>query len=124
MSFEIPKDALRALHVYRIPTSCQCEIPGFGVIKEIGLRELTPDDEMMAAQRSRNNNYRTAHELSKACLAQVNGTNVSLADGSSDAVWNAMPPKLRTLVVTAYTEIHVPSEDDAAVFTKSRVIKV
>lgn len=107
----------RPLYVYATPPRLHA------VAKSVGLVELTAEEELMAAKRANNNPVRLAYELAKESLRQFDGRAVSLADGTSDTAWNVMGPVLRTLVITAYQEIHNPREDDAATFLASREVQ-
>jgi hypothetical protein len=90
----------------------------------IELVELTADEELDAAKRSRSDNVRLAFEMAKTSLVGLNGAKLSLADGSADKAWNEMGSRLRNLVMRAYSDIHTPPEEDANDFLQSRKVKV
>src|SRR5262245_9239179 len=108
----------REVYQYDVPLSCQEEVEGFGKLETLGLIRLTAEEEILAGKRSQNSNYKTAQELAKQCLYMVNGQRVSLAS-NADEVWNLLPPKIRTLIITAYVELHTPSDNESADFMKS-----
>lgn len=112
-----PEGNVRPLYVYVTPQRLHA------VAKSVGLVELTAEEELMAAKRANNNPVRLAYELAKESMRQFDGRPVSLADGSADTAWNVMGPVLRTLVITAYQEIHNPKEDDASAFLASREVQ-
>lgn len=89
-------------------------------IKTITIRELSPDDELQATQRAKGDAIRLAFELALQSLCQVNGTAVSLVDGTSERMWRAIGPQLRNLVVSAYSSQFMATQDDAALFLSSR----
>lgn len=120
---QLPPEEKRLVYTYDVPPSCQVELEGFGKVLTVGLVLLTAEEEILAAKRSHNSNYRTAHELSKACLYLINNTRVSMAS-NADEVWSNIPPKLRTLIVTAYADLHNPNEEETAGFMVSRVAKL
>jgi hypothetical protein len=112
------KPLSRQVYTYNVPV----KIPGD--VRSVGVVELTADEELQATKRSRGDTFRLAYELAKQSLVEVNGEKVSLMDGSADAIWAKMNPKLRNLVLAAYSDIHTPTEEDAALFLKTRVTQV
>lgn len=108
----------RAVHTFTLPKKHQ------NGIETIGLFQLTSDEELMATKRSRNSQHRLVYELVKQALAEIDGTKVGLGDGSADKAWNSMNPKVRTLVMAAFGEIHAPEEDDLEGFLKSQQVSV
>jgi hypothetical protein len=108
------KELARVVNTFDVP-------PGISsAIKQVGLIELTADEELMATKRSRQDNVRLAYELAKQSLTEINGNKISIADGSADKAWNEMSPKLRNLVIRAYAELHAPPDEEADDFLKSR----
>jgi hypothetical protein len=89
-------------------------------VKSVSMVELTADEELAAAKRSRNDNVRLAYELAKSALVAVNGKRVGLSDGTADAAWNRMDPKVRNLALQGYSELHTVEEEDIDDFIKSR----
>jgi len=89
-------------------------------VTEIGLVELTEEEELRAVGRAGNQQFKLAYELPKACLYSVNGDRVREGDGSKDRAWRKMPRKLRDLVAHAFAQIHNAQADDLADFTRSR----
>lgn len=113
------KGAARVVYEYDVPASI-----GGEEIKSVGVVELSAEEELQATRRARGDAIRLAFELAKTSLHEVNGVKLNHADGSADKTWNDMPPKLRNLVLQAYTELHSPEDDAALVFKASRKIKV
>lgn len=93
-------------------------------VKEIGMVTLSADEELQAFKRSKNDTAKMAAELTKTSIVEVNGKPVGLADGSVDAFWSDLDPKVRQLVLTAYSELHSPKDEEAASFLKSRKVRV
>lgn len=105
----------RVLYLYDVPDS----LSGFGV-KEVGLVELTAEEEMMATRRCRGDAVRLGFELAKEALRRVDGRSVSTSVGSTDSAWNQMHPKVRSLVVQAYNDLHGTKQEETASFIRSR----
>jgi hypothetical protein len=110
-----PAEKDRTIHTFTIPASL-----AHHDTKTVGLVELSTEEEMMAQKRAPNDVARMTYELTKASLREVNGKRVSLGDGSADRAWSSMHPKVRTLVVTAYNNLHNPSPDESRDFFSSR----
>jgi hypothetical protein len=110
----------RPVNLFDVPQPLAGEL-GIG---EVGLVTLTSDEELQCYARGKTNSAKLAAELAKASLVEVNGEKVGLADGSVDTAWGKMDPRLRQLVLTAYTEIHAAKEEDTATFLKSRRVRV
>jgi hypothetical protein len=115
---EAPQKAGRAINTFKVPSSIG------GSVLSVGLVELTADEEMMAEKRAGADRPRVAVELSKQALAEVNGKPVNLTDGSADTAWNSLPAKVRTLVITAYTRLHIPSDEEMGGFFASMEVRV
>lgn len=112
--------AARAVHVFTFSPEIQKE---FGVTS-VGLHELTIDEELMAAKRASGDPILLAYEMPKQALAEVNGQPVSLMDGSADIAWSKLNPRVRQLVMTAYSKIHNATGEEAKVFLQSQTIRV
>lgn len=108
----------RTIHTYQLPKTYGDDITS------VGLVELTAAEELSATKRAKGDMFRTAYELAKQSLVQVNGEAVRSSDATVDAAWERMNPKVRNLVLSAYQEIHTPGEDDAANFLKTRTVQV
>lgn len=112
------KKQTRVVHTFQMPKGLD------GEIKSIGLVELTPEEESNAYKRSFGDSHKFAYEMAKACVAQVNGQNVSLAEGETDTLFNKMSPKQRNLVLAAYAHLHTPTEDLTKNFLQSQTVQV
>lgn len=109
----------RAKYTYTIPESLQ----RYG-IKTFALVELNAREEIMAAKRADNQPVRLAFELARESLREVDGVPVSTAEGTADSVFDSMHPKVRTLLITAYSDLHNPNDGDTSSFLKSREMRV
>lgn len=109
----------RVVVTYEIPANLQKTSRGV-IVTSIGVAELTSLDEIEAAKRSRGDTTRLAFELAMQCLAEVNGKAVSMGDGGVETAWLAIGPKLRNLVMSAYSEINQAGGDDLKGFLGSR----
>lgn len=108
----------RPVYVFDLPEGVGSQI------KTVGLVELTPSDEIMAAKMSTGDTTRLAFELAKLSLYEVDGQRVSIGDGSADAAWLRLGPRARSLVVQAFAALNVPSSEDSAAFLRSRQVRV
>lgn len=104
----------RTVHRFKVPAS----IPG--EVREIGMVELTANDELQVEQRCKGAPDRRAAELVKAAICECNGKAVGLADGSVHNVWNEMPAKVRTLVNSAWLRLHMATDEELEGFFASR----
>jgi hypothetical protein len=104
----------RVIHRFKIPDSIA------GEVRELGLVELTAEDELMVESRCRGSSDKRAHEMAKQSIAEVNGKAVSLADGSTDKLWSSMHPKVRVLVASAWVKLHLASDEELESFFASR----
>lgn len=113
----------RVVYEYPVPEEFQ-ECSGGEKITSIGVAELTPQEELDAARRAGGDNMALALELSKTAMVEVNGTPVTIGDGSADIWWSKMRPQLRTLITTVYADNNTPSEKAVEGFRKGRKAKV
>ena len=104
----------RVIHRFRIPDSIS------GDVREVGLVELTAEDELAVETRCRGSSDKRAHEMAKQSIAEVNGKSVSLADGSTDKVWSSLHPKVRVLVASAWVKLHLANDEELESFFASR----
>lgn len=109
----------RPVHIYEVSPELS---DGCGVTS-IGLVELTADEELMAAKRTRDDSMKLGFELIKQSMAEINGATVSLADGTTDRAWNTMSAKLRHVLLQAWHEIHKAKEEVEKGFLKSRRVR-
>jgi len=109
----------RTVHTFRVPKA----IASFG-IESVGLVELRVQEELNGAKRALGDPMRTAYELAQESLRYVNGQRVTTVDGTADAAWAKMHPKVRHLVVTAYGKLHQPEDADVRGFLDSQESQV
>ena len=102
----------------------------FGSIRKIGLRLLTPLQEKSAAQACKGDALLLAFELAKRSIAQITndrdetiGVAMHNKETGTDELWAQMHPKIRTLVVQAYSDMAVPADKASLSFLASRKIK-
>lgn len=110
----------RSRHTFKVPVTLQAEVAAESIV----IVELTAEEEMMATRRSRGDQVRLAWELAKESLRRVDDQEVKSADGSIDSVWNRMHPKLRQMVIGAYSAVHSPNNEQQVDFLGSRQIEV
>lgn len=109
----------RPVHTFQIPKA----LMGQGAVT-LGLVQLTADEEMMAAKVGGQDGAKTAMQLLKMSLVEVDGKPVAVADGTADIAIGQFSPKVRSLALLAYSELHQPKEDEVAGFLKSAQVKV
>jgi len=119
LSEGLPSKPSRPVYTYQVPSNL-----GGEDFKSIGLVQLTAREEMMAAKRSNGDPIKLAYEQVQQSIAEVNGEKVSIADGSADKAFNAMPPMVRNLVMAAHAKLHSPAESDVELFLQSREVRV
>lgn len=117
------RDSKENIVTYMVPATMQMSSSG-RKFESLGIRELEPADEMMATQRAAGSGIRLAFELALQSLVFVNGKRVTLADGTADLAWKEMGPKLRNLVMSAYSQMAAASNEEVAAFLGSRKITV
>lgn len=110
----------RTMHTFTVPETLVAEV---GVAK-ISVSELTAEEEMMATRRSGGDQVRLVWELAKESLRRIDDMPVSTGNGTVDAHWNRMHPKLRQMVIGAYNSVHSPDRDESKAFLGSREIEV
>lgn len=106
----------RNVNLFEIPETLAEETG----VTEIGIVTLNSDEELACFKRSKGDNAKLATELAKQALVEANGKPLTGADGSVDSFWKTLDPRLRQLVLTAYTELHGATEEDTQSFLKSR----
>lgn len=109
----------RAVHIFKIPES----LAQHGV-SEIGLVEMTMEEELLATRRSRGDAVRLAYEYAKECLRVVDGKVIRTSDGSADRAWASLHPKVRQLVIRAYGVMHQPKAEEDSAFLESHEVRV
>lgn len=118
MEAEAAKKPARPVHVFQVPTSIG------GDVREVGMVEITSNEEEQAEKRARGDRGKVAVELTKTSLVLVDGKTVSPGDGTVDTAWEKMVPKLRTLLVTTYTKLHIPNGEESEGFFSSMEVRV
>jgi len=116
---EAPK-VKRAVHTFDVPKKLAAEVGH----DQVGLQELTSEEELLAFRRSKGDKGALTAELVKASIVEADGKKLSAGDGSVDTFWNGLHPKLRALVMEAYSSIHSAAEEDEQSFLGSRKVRV
>lgn len=113
----------RNVNVYTVPESIASETG----VNEVGMVQLTTEEELLCFKRAKGDNARLASELSKTSLVEAmcgeERKALSLSDGTADTFWKDVDPKLRQLIMGAYAELHAAPEEDQEAFLKSRKIR-
>ena len=108
----------RAVHTFTVPKHLG------GKLEKVSLVEINTGEELMAVARARQDPLLLGFSLAQQALYAVKYADkepqrVSTGDGSAEAAYAAMPAKVRQLVLTAYTRLHNPVEDDQKDFLDS-----
>lgn len=112
-----------AIFTYEVPAKMRRQVLGMEV-QTISVGELSAMDELRCAQNARGDATVLAFNLAMASIRAVNGKPVSPADGSQEKVWSDLGPKLRNLVMAAYSEINNADREVSEDFLKSRRVTV
>lgn len=121
----------RVMYRFKVPVSLH---PISNGVVELGFLEITPDEELMAANRCGNKAVRLAYEQAKESLREigvlgapgpdgaptVRRVPVNTGDATADRAWGQLHPKLRGLCVTAYHDLHNPKDKEVEGFLESR----
>jgi hypothetical protein len=107
-----PTEAARLIHRWKLPP----KLASMAGWKELGIYELTGDEEIMATKRAGGDPVRLSIELVRQSLADKDRKAVSLADGTADTMWSKAPAKVRTLMMSAYAKIHMVSDKESEDF--------
>jgi hypothetical protein len=115
----------RPVHVFTVPPKL-AESTG---VKTLGLKTLTSDDELTCFKRARagapgERSANIAMELAKEALVEADGQKLSTADATVDTFWKELDPRLRQLVLAAYTKIHGAEDGDVDSFLESQTLRV
>jgi hypothetical protein len=106
---------------FSIPEKLQADCGG---AKSMVLKELTAQDELMASKRASGDAFALAFELAKQSLVELDGEKVNVFDHTIDLAFGKLGPKGRSLVLSAYSKIHSPQNDDIESFLGSREVRV
>jgi len=93
-------------------------------VSQVGLVTLNADEELLCYKKARGDNAKLASELAKSALVEVDGKRLQTTDGTVDSFWKVCDPRLRMLILAAYTELHAAEQEDADSFLKSRKLRV
>lgn len=101
----------------------------FGHLRVIIMKLLTPLEEKAAVSKCRGDNLRMAYELAEAALGGVIDSDgrehrVQGHDGTLNMLVAQMHPKIRALIMQAYSEDSVPSGKQSNAFLKGRKIRI
>jgi len=111
---------IRPMFEYTIPTTLR----GEGIPEKISLCPLTAEQEIQASKVGGFNLMKSQYEATKRAIAEVDGKPAKFADGDVDALWNRMSPRLRALLITAYSKMTTASEEEDDSFFASEQMKV
>lgn len=112
-------DSSRPTYTYRVPSKLAAE----SEIESVTLVHLTAAEELAAAKRAGNDAMKLAQELSRAALHGLNGKTLSHANSEKEIAWHKLHPKVRALVLQAYSKLHSPESEDVESFLSSEVIE-
>ena len=126
MSEQRREEQQRAVYTYSVKGSLAVVVNAVlsAPITSMGLVELTAGEEVTASESAASTGYGALYELAKAALVEVNGTRLTHEGGHKDALWNALNPKVRDLVIAAYRDLHQPEKEEVDSFLHSRTARV
>ena len=110
-------DSSRPIYTYQIPTKLAAEAE----VSSVTLVHLTAAEELAAAKRA--GPLRLGSELAKAALHSLNGKVLSVVNNEKEQAWHKLHPKLRSLVLQAYSKLHAPESEDVESFLASEVVE-
>jgi hypothetical protein len=113
----------RTKYTFTIPPTTGSEV------EKIVLVELETYEEVMAAKRSGNDPLVLSMELAKEAFRgiQMRGGSMqrlSTGDGTAEAAFARLDSKARTLLTSAYSNIHSPLKSEGEAFLASCVTEV
>jgi hypothetical protein len=111
---QVPKGDPRDVYIFDVPEGYQSEL----VKKEVGLVKLRGGEEAEATRRAEGDSIRLAFELVKQSVWSVDGKQIQRHNAEDEKVWNDMDPRLRGLLLSAYGELHTPTEKVTSNFLK------
>ena len=111
-------DNSRPTYTYRVPAKLAAEAE----VESVTLVHLTAAEELAAAKRAGNDAMKLAQELSRASLWGINDRQLSHANSEKEIAWHKLHPKVRALVLQAYSKLHSPETEDVESFLSSEVI--
>jgi dihydrodipicolinate synthase/N-acetylneuraminate lyase len=111
----------RPTFTYTVPVETGSEVEKLRIV------ELETHEEVMAAKRAGADPIILGYELAKESLrgVQYRGgqmQKVSTGDGTADAAFARLDSKARTLLTTAYQQIHSPKKAEGEAFLDSCVV--
>jgi hypothetical protein len=112
-----------ATFTYAVPDKLRRKVLNMEVTS-ITVGELSAMDELRCAQAARGDATVLAFQLAMASLRAINDKPVSPANGTQEQAWSEMGPKLRNLVMAAYSEINNADREVSEDFLKSRRVTV
>ena len=113
-------DSSRPTYTYQVPPKLAAE----SEVASVTLVHLTAAEELAAAKRAGGTDpLRLGSELAKAALHGLNGKTLSHANSEKEIAWHKLHPKLRSLVLQAYSKLHAPESEDVDAFLSSEVVE-
>lgn len=113
-------DSSRPTYTYQVPPKLAAE----SEVSSVTLVHLTAAEELAAAKRAGGTDpLRLGSELAKAALHGLNGKALSHANSEKEIAWHKLHPKLRSLVLQAYSKLHAPESEDVDAFLSSEVVE-
>lgn len=110
----------RPTYTYQVPPKLAAEAE----VSSVTLVHLTAAEELAAAKRAGGTDpLRLGSELAKAALHGLNGKTLSHANSEKEIAWHKLHPKLRSLVLQAYSKLHAPESEDVDAFLSSEVVE-
>lgn len=112
----------RILRDFTVPETLRAADPKLPTV--ITMKQLSAAEELMASKLGRNDYMAAQYAATKLSIVELDGKSVSLKDTALERFWEAASPKLRALLMTAYTTVSSPSKEEEDSFLKSMAVRV
>lgn len=103
----------RTVYRFKVPAGIDQTVTSFG------MHELTMNEERMALEAAMGARSKALDMQVMHSLVEVNGSPVSVGDGSADKAYSNFSSKLRNLAIIAHQKIHVPTDKETEGFLAS-----
>lgn len=117
----------RVVHWFSLPQNMLADAPEVAGVRysRFGVIELTVQEEMVSAKMAGQDAIAVGIRNVMMAVRYITDSNkqnpreLSLADESAETFWAKISPKVRTLLLQAYTHVHAPPATAAEDFLKS-----
>lgn len=111
----------RAVYRYSIPESLRGQQ---NVPKKVGMIQLSADQELMASRVGKFDFTKAQYAATKLSIVEFDGRPVDQANAEVDKFWERVDPRVRALLVQAYTKLSSPTKEEEDAFFGSEEASV